>query len=134
MYGQTLDLDRRRTVHWLVLFSMYVGYDGSSPREYGRGACLQPRCARGLRKARLHPPLAAAVAYRCQTRNGSALRHDMPPAGWERHRVRNAVYRWTSVTSWVECQGVRPILTLDSAPVNCPAAHLPTFNTCRYAA
>ncbi len=53
MYEQTLDPGRRRRLQRLVLLSLHMGYDNSSPRKYGCRARLQPSCPRGLREAQL---------------------------------------------------------------------------------
>ena len=58
MYEQTPDLDRRRRLQRLVLLPLHMGYDSSSPGEYGGRAHLQSSCARGLREPQLsdHSP------------------------------------------------------------------------------
>ncbi len=58
MYEQTPDLDRRRRLQRLVLLPLHMGYDSSSPGEYGCRTHLQPSCARGLREAHLRPQRA----------------------------------------------------------------------------
>jgi len=58
IYEQTPDLDRRRRLRRLVLLPLHMGYDSSSPGEYGCRAHLQPGCARGLRETLLRPQRA----------------------------------------------------------------------------
>jgi hypothetical protein len=75
MYEQTPDLDRRRRLERLVLLPLHLGYDSSSPGEYGCRTHLQPSCARGLREAHLRPKRARRRIIRGRRWSKSFIAH-----------------------------------------------------------